>query len=250
MKTIKQILVLGLVCFISFSLYSCLPYYALGNNGAVPMEFIKPVYADSALVTTHIGGRYTHTIDSAYSHKNEVNSFGQLDWSRTHILKNYNFSYGAFGYMGTYKVAKIEDFKGKKTYYGGGLSGEFCLNIPQQSGDFRIIGIKGALYYEDGNFTKFRKIAAEQNLISGVTNRHFAYNISLTSGFAFKYKSSSFGLDASMGRTHFINNESGFLTFSFNPHYTYKQYMAYVLFTKSAFGIGGEFAIGFKYRLK
>ena len=144
MKTIKQILVLGLVCFILFSLHSCRPFYALGNNGAVPMVFIKPVYADSALVTTHIGGRYTHSIDSAY-HKNEMNYFGQLDWSRTHILKKYNYSYGAFGYMGTYKVAKIEDFKGKKTYYGGGLAGEFCLNISQQkSVDIRIIGIKGA----------------------------------------------------------------------------------------------------------
>lgn len=250
MKSIKRTFEIGLVCFLLFSLHSCTPYYALGNNGVNPIVFIKPVYADSALVTTYIGGKYTHTIDSAYSHKNEVNYFGQLNWSQTHTLKYYNFSYGAFGYLGTYKVAELENFKGNKTYYGGGISSEFCLNIPLKSVDLRIIGIKGSLYYENGDFTKFRRIASEQNLISGVSASQFAYNISFTSGYEFKYKNSSFGLDGSTGMTYFTNDKPAFFTFSANAHYTYKRYIAYVLYTESAFGIGEEYSVGFTYRLK
>lgn len=250
MKSIKLTIEIGLVCILLFSLNSCTPYYALGNNGVNPIVFIKPVYTDSSLVTTYIGGKYTHTTDSAYSHKNEVNYFGQLNWSQTHTLKHYNFSYGAFGYFGTYKVAELENFKGNKTYYGGGLSSEFCLNIPLTNSDLRIIGIKGSLYYENGDFTKFRRIAAEQNLVSGVSASQFAYNISLTSGYEFNYKNSSFGLDGSTGMTYFANDKPAFLTYSLNAHYTYKRYIAYVLFTESVFGIGEEYAVGFAYRIK
>jgi hypothetical protein len=249
MKSIKRTCEIGLVCILLFSLYSCTPYYALGNNGVDPIVFIKPVYADSTSVTNYIGGKYTHTLDSAY-HKNEVNYFGQLNWSQTHTLKYYNFSYGAFGYLGTYKVTELENFKGNKTYYGGGLSSEFSLNIPLKTVDLRIIGIKGSLYYENGDFTKFRRIAAEQNLISGVTASQFAYNISFTQGCEFKYKNSSLGLDGSAGMTYFIGDKLAFFTFSANAHYSYKRYTAYLLYTESALGIGEEYAVGFTYRLK
>ena len=119
MKSIKQAFEIGLVCFLLFSLYSCAPFYALGNNGVAPIVFIKPVYADSASKATYIGGKYTHTTDGAYNYKDEASYFGQLNWSQIHTLKYYNFSYGTFGYLGTYKVAELESFKGNKTYYGG-----------------------------------------------------------------------------------------------------------------------------------
>jgi hypothetical protein len=249
-KSIKRILKAGLLLSLLFSLHSCTPYYAFGNNGVDPIAFIKPVYADSASVTTYIGGKYTHTIDSAYNHKNEVNYFGQLNWSQTRTSKYYNFSYGAFGYLGSYKVAKLEDFKGNKEYYGGGVSSEFCLNIPLRSVDLRLIGIKGTFYYENGDFTKFRRTASAQNLISGVSASQFAYNISLTSGYELKYKKSGLGFDGSTGMTYFMNDKAAFLTCSLNGHYTYKRYTVYVLYTESAFGIGEEYALGFSYRLK
>ncbi|MGC3977371.1 MAG: hypothetical protein QM751_03525 [Paludibacteraceae bacterium] len=129
MKPTKLIAGIGFVCYVLSLMQSCTPYYALGNNGIDPIVFVKPVYKDSALVTTYIGGKYTHSVDSAYSHANEVNYFGQLSCSQTHILKYYNFSYGAFGYLGNYKVAKIDNLKGNKMYYGGGISSEFCLDF-------------------------------------------------------------------------------------------------------------------------
>ena len=50
--------------------------------------------------------------------------------------------------------------------------------------------------------------------------------------------------------TYFIGDEPAFLAFSANVHYAYKRYMAYLLFTESAFGIGEEYAVGFVYRIK
>ena len=249
MKPIKQISILGFACIILSSLYGCSAFYAFGNNGAAPMTFIKPVYADSAKVITHVGGRYTHTSEGAYN-ENEATYFGQLELSQTHILRSYNFSYGVFGYKGKYKVAELEDFKGKKEYYGGGLAGEFSLNVPTKRVDIRI-GIKGSLYYENGDFTKFRKLAAEQDLIAGVTNSRFAYNIGLIAGLESKHaKNSSFGIENSIGMTYFVNDKNEFLTLSSNLHYTYKRWTVYVLFTGGLFEYGDELSLGIKYKLR
>src|SRR5674476_260025 len=117
MKLIKQIIETGFVILLSFSIHSCTPYYALGNSGADQIVFVKPVYKDSALITNYLGGRFVHTIDSAYEHKNEVNYYGLLNWSQTHTERYFNFSYGAFGYLGSYRVAELENFKGNKSYY-------------------------------------------------------------------------------------------------------------------------------------
>jgi len=249
MKLTKSILKISMAVLLMVTFHGCTPYYGLGNNGVDPIVFIKPVFADSSRVTTYIGGKYTHTTDSAYNHKNEVNYFGQLNWSQTHTTKNYNYSFGVFGYLGSYKVAAVENYNGNKPYYGGGLSGEFCVNIPLDNVDLRLIGMKGSLYYENGDFTRFRKTASELNLISGVSSSQFAYNISLTSGLEFNLKKGSFGFDGSSGMTYFIKDKPAFLTYSLNAHYTYKRCTAYVLFTESVFGIGEEYALGFAYRL-
>jgi hypothetical protein len=250
MKSIIRPFEIGLLTLLLLLVHSCTPYYALGNNGVDPILFVKPVYTDSVFTSSYIGGKFTHTTDSAYSNKNEANYFGQLNWSQTQTGKYYCFSYGAFGYLGSYKVVALEHLKGNKSYYGGGLSSEFCLNIPLGNAGLRLIGIKGSLYYENGDFTRFRRIAAEQDLISGVTRSQFAYNISMSSGYEFKFKKSSFGFDATYGITRFIVEDPAFFTCSLNAHYTYKRYSTFLQFTESFVGIGEEYTVGLAYRLK
>jgi len=237
-------------CILLFSLTGCSHYYAFGNTGIEPIVFNKPVYGDSTKVTTYIGGKYTMSADSAYYHSGETNHFGQFYWAQTHTEKFFNYSYGAFGYVGSYKVVEMHNYSGNKSYYGGGLSGEINFNIPLKVIDIRLIGVKGTVLYEDGEFTRFRKLTSQQQLINGVSASRIAYNISMTQGFDCNVNKGRFGLDVTNGITYFINDTPKFLTFSFNIHYNYKDYTVYLQNTNSFWGIGSEFALGMNYRLK
>ena len=237
-------------CVLLFLLPGWTHYYAFGNTGIEPIVFNKQVYADSAKVTTYIGGKYTLSTDSAYYHKGETNYFGQFYWAQTHTEKYFNYSYGAFGYIGSYKVVEVESYSGNKSYYGGGLSGEVNFNLPLKTIDIRLIGLKGTIFYENGAFTRFREQSSRQHLITGVSNSRFAYNISLTQGFDIKVEKGQVGLDATSGITYFMNDTPEFLTLSGNLHYSYKDYTIYIQNTNSFRGIGSEFALGFNYRIK
>lgn len=250
MKSANRITGIIFLLVMIFSIHGCTPYYAFGNGGIDPITFNKPIYADSEKVTTYVGGKFTQSLDSAYFHNGEKNSFGQIYLAQTFTEKYYNFSYGAFGYLGSYHVVEVPDYNGNKSYYGGGLSCEFNFNLPFKTLDVRLIGLKGTLIYEDGDFTRFRSLASEQNLIVGVTHSRFEYNISLVNGFDFKVDKGKLGLDLSEGITHFNHDIPEFLTSSMNIHYTFKQYTAFLQFTNSFFGIGEEFALGFNYRIK
>lgn len=250
MQSIKRIIGIFFVCIFILTFHCCSPYYAFGNSGIDPITFNKPLYADSAKVTTYVGGKFTQTVDSAYWQSGERNYFGQLYWAQTHIEENYNYSYGAFGYLGSYNVADVEKFKGKKSYYGGGISAEINYNLPLNTCDIRFIGIKGTLLYEDGDFTRFRREASQQNLISGDFTSKFAYNLSLLQGIDFKIHKGKFGIDVSNGFTYFANDATEFFTTSMNIHYTYSRYTGFIQFTNCLFGIGEEISVGFNYRIK
>lgn len=250
MKTTIRIIFLISGCIVLFSLHGCYPYYAFGNAGIEPIVFNKTLYADSTKATTYVGGKFSHSVDSAYYHHGETNYFGQVYWAQTHIREYYNFSYGAFGYAGSYKVTQVINLNGNKPYFGGGLSGEVNFNVPLKTIDIRFIGARGTFIYENGEFTRFRRIASQQNLISGVASSQFAYNISLTHGLDFKVNKGTFGIDLSEGITYIISDVPAYLTSSMNLHYNYKQYTAFIQLTNSLLGIGEEFAVGFNYRLK
>ncbi|MDD4970967.1 MAG: hypothetical protein PHT07_16185 [Paludibacter sp.] len=250
MRKIIHLIAILVGCVLIFSLAGCTPYYAFGNAGIEPIAFTKSLYADSIKVSTYIGGKFTHSIDSAYYHRGETNYFGQFYWAQTHIEKHFNYSYGAFGYIGSYKVLEVESYAGKKPYYGGGLSGEVNYNVPLKTIDLRFIGVKGTLLYENGEFTGFRRIASQQQLITGVTASRYSYNISMTQGFDFNVDKGRFGVDISSGITYFLNDKPEFLTSSINIHYTYKHCTAYIQNTNSFLGIGSEFAVGLNYRIK
>jgi len=250
MQRVKRFIGILTVCVFILFIHGCSPYYAFGNSGIDPITFNKPLYADSLKVTNYIGGKFTQTVDSAYMQNGERNYFGQVYWAQTHIEENYNYSYGAFGYLGSYKVTDVDNYKGNKSYYGGGMSGEINYNVPLRTCDIRFIGIKGTLLYEDGDFTRFRREASQKNLISGVFNSKFCYNLSLLQGIDFKLYKGKLGIDVSNGFTNFTNDAPEFFTTSMNIHYTYSRYTGFIQFTNSLFGIGEEISVGFNYRIK
>lgn len=249
MKTINCLFFLVCGCTLLFSVQSCSPFYAFGNNAVDPIVFNKPLYSDSTKLTTIIGGKYNFTPDSSYSHKGEKNYFGQLYWAQTHTAKYYNYSYGVFGYMGSYKVAVMDNYNGNKSYYGGGLSCECNYNFPIDNCDVRPLGIKGTLLYENGDFSRFRQMAAQQNLITGVSASQFAYNISFTQGVDFKMLKGRLGIYASEGSTRFVNDYPEILTISMDVHYTYKQFTFFIQQTSADYLMDNGISLGMNYRL-
>jgi len=250
MKNFKLLLKISCGCIISIIFQGCYPYYAYGNAGVDPILFTKPIYTDSSKTSTYIGGKFSQSQDSAFNHSGEKNYFGQLFWSQTQTNRNYNFSYGGYGYFGSYKVLEIKEFSGKKSYYGAGVSSEINLNIPLSIIDIRIVGVKGTLFYENGDFTNFRKIAAKKELMTGISSSKLAYNISYIFGSDFKLKKGSAGFDASYGFTQPINENDIILTFGLNTHYNYKSYTAFFQYTNCFWAMGNEFSAGVNYRLK
>jgi hypothetical protein len=250
MKTINSFIFFFCGCTLLFSLQGCSPpFYAFGNNVVDPIVFNKPLYADSIKQTTYIGGKYNFTPDSANSHKNEKNYFGQLYLAQTHIARNYNYSYGVFGYIGSYKVAELENYNGNKSYYGGGLSCEFNYNIPIEDCDIHPFGIKGTLLYENGDFSRFRQMAAQQNLITGVSASQFAYNISFTQGIDFIMMKGRLGINVSEGSTRFVNDYPEILTISMDVHYTYKQFTFFIQQISADYLMDNGISLGMNYRL-
>lgn len=221
----------------------------MANTGMNPIVFTKPVYRDTATITDYIGGKFSHSIDSAYYQSGETNSFGQIYLFRTHTKKNYSFSYGGYGYMGDYNVQVLQTYRGKKNYFGGGLSGDISLNLPSRLVDFRIIGIQGTLFYEDGDFRKFKMLAGQQYMATTSTNQ-FGFNVCMTSALDFKLNEwSSIGYSVALGISGELVTGHRFLTDSSILNYQNKRVTLFLQSSTCYFGIGSELAFGLNYRL-
>lgn len=238
-----------LIIVLGITVSSCVPIYFMANSGVEPIVFTKPVYRDTATVTEYIGGKFSHSIDSAYYHIGETNYFGQLYYFRTHTNKNYSFSYGGYGYMGDYNVQAVQAYRGKKNYFGGGISGDICLNLPFEFIDFRIIGLKGTLFYEDGDFRKFKTLARQQHLAITSSNQ-FGCNVSITSELDVKLNPwSSIGVSTAIGVSGELNSNYSFITNSSILNYQNKRVTIFLQSTTCYFGIGSELAFGLNYKL-
>ena len=245
-----------LLLLISLSSCSCITSYYMGNSGMEPIVFTKPAYRDSTRVSDFIGGKITTSPDSTFNRSDETNSFGQIYWFRTHTHKYYNFSYGAFGYLGNYKVTAVKELAGNKSYFGGGVSADICANIPLDVIDIRIAGLKGTLYYEDGDYRKFRLAAINQKLALASTEL-LGYNLSETFGFDIKLtKKNSIGCYTSNGISgQFISGERFFTSSNVINYQTNR----FTLFMQASstwlrgfsnpFGLDYEFSLGLNYRL-
>ena len=238
-----------LILALGITVSSCTPVYYMANSGVEPIVFTKPIYRDTATVTAYIGGKFAHSIDSAFNHVGETNYYGQLYYFRTHTNKYHNFSYGGYGYMGEYNVQAVKAYRGKKNYYGGGLSGDINLNLPLKFLDYRIIGIKGTVFYEDGDFRKFKMLASKQYLVTSNASQ-FGYNVSIISSIDIKLnKWSSIGISTALGISGEINSNHQFFTNSSILNYQNKRVTLFLQETSYYFGIGDEFALGLNYRL-
>lgn len=228
---------------------SCSTFF-IGNSNIEPIVFAKPVYRDSAFVTSYVGGKFNRSeFMNPYSDMYS-NYFGQLNWSQTQTEKYFNLSYGAFGYYGQITLDQYESYEPfditNKGYFGGGISADIQLNLPFENVNIRPIGIRGSAVYEDGEFAKYKR----QNLnIIGFSPDKIAMNLSQTAGIDFKLKRSSIGFNISVGTI--LTMPHAFMDFGYstNINYTTSKFNVFIQNSGMLLMSNSDLIVGLNYRL-
>lgn len=241
------ILIVMTVFLVTFS--SCSTFF-IGNSNIEPVVFVKPVYRDSASITSYVGGKFNRSeFMNPYSDMH-TNYFGQLNWSQTQTEKYFNLSYGAFGYYGQITLNQYESSEPfditNKGYFGGGVSADIQLNLPFENVNIRPIGIRGSLLYEDGEFAKYKK----QNLEAiGFFPDKIAMTFSQTAGIDFKLKRSSIGVNISVGSILTMPRSIIDMGYSTNVNYTASKFNIFIQNSGMLFMSNNDLIVGFNYRL-
>lgn len=224
----------------------------IANSTIEPIVFTKPVYRDSAIVSSYIGGKLNKSFfQNAYSDVKD-NYYGQLNVSQTQTEEYYNLSYGAFGYFGKIGILNkfydngIYETTDYKKYYGGGVSADFQLSIPFQNIIIRPFGIRASLLYENGEYLKYKRKDLES--IALVPDK-FAVNLSGTFGLDYKFKQSSVGVNFSAGYIVSLPNCIMDLGYAANLNYSTPKFTVFILKSGTLLIRNDDLVIGLNYKL-
>ena len=253
MKRVSK-LILFLMAFL---FTSCSVAYNFANFNAEPIPFVSPPSTksnDSTIISTSVGGKYTHSLHDANAHMGETNKSGMAFIYQTHTNKNFYFSYGCYGYSGEYLVKYYPETSKLEPYYGFGLSGEAGFNLPLSNiFDFHVLGIRGSVFYEDGQYANFRKFVSSipengyyhYNAYSSTNG----YNISFTTGINYHFDGLSLGFEGGLGKTSSYPSTISVLTMNSTTYLTSHRFTFYLQYDDSCLALGEEYSLGFIYRL-
>lgn len=249
MKHYLKIGYLAIITLFTLGFSSCSTFF-IGNSNIEPVVFAKPVYRDSAFVTSYVGGKFNRSeFMNPYSDMHS-NYFGQLNWSQTQTEKYFNLSYGAFGYYGQITLDQYESpepfVTTNKGYFGGGISADIQLNLPFENVNIRPIGFRGSAVYEDGEFAKYKK----QNLEAiGFFPDKIAMTFSQTAGIDFKLKRSSIGVNISVGSILTMPRSIIDMGYSANINYTTSKFNVFIQNSGMLLMSNSDLIVGLNYKL-
>lgn len=206
MKTRNCFLVFLSLIIFSLFLISCnTVYYGVGNVHNKSKYLQKPLYNDSVSKATYISGSFSNNLGRGY-YKGEDSYYGDITFHQAYNKKYFVWAYGLSGFYGTYNVKELYEYPGYKTFYGGAITGDIALNIPIISDnsqfEYRILGLRLSLLYEDGAFADFRKNAKSEYLIVNSNPLNTSLNVTYYSDFAVKFdEDRTFGISGGFGHT-------------------------------------------------
>ncbi|WP_010182671.1 hypothetical protein [Aquimarina agarilytica] len=145
---------------------------------------------------------------------------------------------------------------GDKYFYGGGVSGEVAFMIPFKKIDWRIIGVKLSMQYEDGSYARLRKRLERINVaedpdpfvfettdFEDLAPNRISLNISATSEFIYRInKNSHLGFWSSMGVGNQIFTTAAGVYFSYDR-------ITGILSSHASIPQGVIYSTGVSYRL-
>jgi hypothetical protein len=245
MKTL-QLFVYSVLIITALQLLTSCSTLFVANPCIDPIVFTKPAYRDSVTASNYVGGKLNRSIYLNQFETLSDNYFGQLYCFQTITNKYFNTSFGAFGYFGKVGIEENQ-ITNYMSYFGGGVSADAQLNIPYMNLNFKPLGIKGSLIYEDGPYSQVR---ADQLGGLAMYPDKFMCNISQTAGIDYQFNRSSLGLDISAGYSFMIPHLYMDFTYSVILNYTTPKFMIYLQRSSSLLVSNDDFIVGLNYRLR
>ncbi len=170
MRSLNILLLIGsfsITIFSSCSVVSKLPVFYTPAATSNHMAYLpKPMMADSVKSKNYISASFAN--NSLPFETGEM-VMGFVNYNRSHVIDNINFSYGAFTYFGGtgngYENAQRIVLKNFYDQGFIGLGARTSIGIAERSGntEFRIISWDNAIVYEGGGYSSFRKNVRSTN---------------------------------------------------------------------------------------
>ena len=146
---------LGVLTTILVSSCSSNFIYGPGNLGSGTRFLLKPANKDSIHHSHNLSVSYSFNQGDGYNF-DERNRYADVFYHLGYSRKYFSCAAGTGLFGGSYEVNKFTQSRGWKRYYGITGIGEAALNIPIGNLNWRILGIRGSVTSEGGDFYDFR----------------------------------------------------------------------------------------------
>ena len=196
-------------------------------------------YRDSTSQKIYLGGSINRTTSSEAYRKSENITLGSFQTHMSSTRKYISSSFGGFLYGGNYKAISTAGVEGgNKYFYGGGIRADASLNIPFNFIDWRIIGGKLTILYEEGAFARFRNRVAEKTDYDGLgipgydnlNPGNISFNMSIQTGLVYKHK------NFDLGGWGMFGTGNQFLTYGYGLYFSRNHLTSFIQVGSSFYG--------------
>jgi hypothetical protein len=143
------------------SLNSTLPVFYTPASTSNHVSYLpKPMMADSVKTKNYLSVSFSN---NSLPYETGEMVMGFINYNRSHVLENINFSYGGFAYFGgTSRGYDNSERKISEEFYGKGFQGiglRTSIGYAEQSGntEFRVLNWENSLVFEGGSYPSFSK---------------------------------------------------------------------------------------------
>ena len=220
--------------------------YGPGNLGSGTRFLLKPANKDSIHQSHNLSASYAFNQGDGYN-LNERNRYADVFYHLGYSRKYFSCAAGTGLFGGSYEVNKFTQSRGWKRYYGITGIGEAAINIPIANLNWRILGIRGSITSEGGEFYDFR-----------IKNQSYPGFINYTDGRTTGTVGTFSELDLKLGNSRIGFSQSSSLVLAkerilgycvgFSGHFTHKRTTAIYQVLGSTWQ-GNSMSVGLSYRL-
>ncbi|MFD0941151.1 hypothetical protein [Pedobacter boryungensis] len=149
------------------SLNSTLPVFYTPASTSNHVSYLpKPMMADSVKTKNYLSVSFSN---NTLPYETGDMVMGFINYNRSHVINNINFSYGGFAYFGgTSRGYENSTRKISDEFYGKGFQGlglRTSIGYAEQSGntEFRVLNWENSVVFEGGGYSSFIKKEREKH---------------------------------------------------------------------------------------